>query len=339
MCAEQVGHAADLAAAHGVGLTGERERPGPGLADLPGGEMQVDECRIFGGAAARLVQALAIQAQRGRARRAAELLHAGKETRCMEQAFFGDATSLGYRKWRVVEYRGLDLIEAIGVGPNIGRVQPAFPGHDVQHAVEQHHIGSGLYGQIQIGDLDGVGLAWVAKDDLQSRVGLFGIFDAPKKNRMRIGRVGADDEDALGVVDVVIAGGRRVGPQRLLVAGHCAAHAQARVGVDVVGSDQALGELVEDVVVLGQHLARHVKTYRIRPVLTDDLRKTFAREIQRCIPRNGLRLLATVHPAHRLQQAGLTRHGGGGGEVQGRALGAQAAKVGRVIGVAPHPVI
>ena len=35
------------------------------------------------------------------------------------------------------------------------------------------------------------------------------------------------------------------------------------VGVDVVGANQALGELVEDVIVFGEQLARHIKTHGI----------------------------------------------------------------------------
>ena len=70
--------------------------------------------------------------------------------------------------------------------------------------------------------------------------------------------------------DVVVAGRRRVGAQRELVAGHRAAHAQARVAVDVVGADQALGQLVEDVVVLGQQLAADVEAHGVGAVRLDD---------------------------------------------------------------------
>jgi hypothetical protein len=43
---EQVGEAANLAATHGVRLTGQRERAGAGAADLPGCQMQVDQRRV-----------------------------------------------------------------------------------------------------------------------------------------------------------------------------------------------------------------------------------------------------------------------------------------------------
>ncbi len=103
---------------------------------------------------------------------------------------------------------------------------------------------------------------------------------------MRPRRVAAHDEQAVGVLQVVVAGRRRVGAQRLLVAGHGAAHAQARVGVDVVGADQALGELVEDVVVLGQQLAGHIEADRVRAVVADHLRELAGGVVERGVPRH-----------------------------------------------------
>ena len=65
---QQVGQAAHFAAAHRVGLAGQRERPGAGRADLAGGQVQVDQRGVLGRAAAGLVQPLAVQAQRAPAR-------------------------------------------------------------------------------------------------------------------------------------------------------------------------------------------------------------------------------------------------------------------------------
>ena len=59
MRGELVGEAADLAAAHRVGLAGERERPHAGLADAAGGEMAIDDGVDLVGALRRLVHALA----------------------------------------------------------------------------------------------------------------------------------------------------------------------------------------------------------------------------------------------------------------------------------------
>ena len=66
MSGQRGGEPAHFAAAHGVGLPGQTERPRTGLADLAGGEMQVDERGVLRGSAGRLIEALAIQRQRGR---------------------------------------------------------------------------------------------------------------------------------------------------------------------------------------------------------------------------------------------------------------------------------
>jgi hypothetical protein len=90
------------------------------------------------------------------------------------------------------------------------------------------------------------------------------------------------------VHDVVVAGRRRIGAERGLVARDRAAHAQARVGVDVVGADQALGELVEDVVVLGKELAGDVERHRVGAVLRDDVSELRSDVVECCIPRSTL---------------------------------------------------
>ena len=153
---------------------------------------------------------------------------------------------------RVVTHSGFKRVKAIGVGCDVGRVRPAFPQHDVQHAVEQHHVGARLDRQVQVGNARSVGLAWVAEDDFERWIFLFHILNSAKQNRVRVRGVGANNENARCRLDIVIAGGWRISPQRLLVARHCAAHAQAGVGVDVVSANQALGEFVEDVIVLGE---------------------------------------------------------------------------------------
>ena len=64
MGGERVGEAADLAAAHGVGLAGDRERAHAGPADAAGREMAVDDRVDLVGAVRRLVDALAVDGDR-----------------------------------------------------------------------------------------------------------------------------------------------------------------------------------------------------------------------------------------------------------------------------------
>src|SRR3954467_1697378 len=61
VCGELVGEAADLAAAHRVGLAGERERRGAGLADATRGKMAVQDRIDLVGALRRLIDALRVQ--------------------------------------------------------------------------------------------------------------------------------------------------------------------------------------------------------------------------------------------------------------------------------------
>ena len=86
------------------------------------------------------------------------------------------------------------------------------------------------------------------------------------------------------MVDVFIAGGRRVRAQRGLVAGHGGGHAKARVGINVVGAKQSLGELVEDVIVLGEQLSGNVESHGIGTMFADDCGEPVRGMAQRLVP-------------------------------------------------------
>ena len=116
---------------------------------------------------------------------------------------------------------------------------------------------------MQIGDLRGRGAARIERDDLHARPLLARGQHALQDDRVTPGRVGTDQHDEIGVVEVVITHRHHVFAEGALVPGHGRCHAQPRVGVDVGRADVALHELVGDVIVLGQQLARHVEAPRI----------------------------------------------------------------------------
>ena len=68
VCGERVREAADFAAAHGIGLARDRERPGAGFADAPGGKVTVDDGVDLVGARRALVHALRERRDHGRCR-------------------------------------------------------------------------------------------------------------------------------------------------------------------------------------------------------------------------------------------------------------------------------
>ncbi len=324
---EQVGHAAHFAPAHGIGLAGQREGAAAELADLAGGKVQVDDRGVVVGAVGRLVEALAVERQHGS--RLAEPARGGDDVLRLDPADVG-----GHGR-RVVAHDRLQRIEALGMGADVVGVHQVFPKQHVQHGVVERDVGAGQDGEVQIGGPGGVGTARVDHDDLQFRPGRACVLDAAEQHRMGPGHVGAGDQQAVGVGDVLVGTGRRVGAQRSLVAGHGGTHAQARVGVDVVGADQALGQLVENVVVLGQQLAADVEGDAVGTVLRNGLGEALRRMVECLVPAHPLTRGRLVAAQLRIGQAlhqGLRRHG----QVQRAALGAQPAEVGRMVGIATH---
>ena len=105
------------------------------------------------------------------------------------------------------------------------------------------------------------------------------------------------------MVHVVVAGGWRVSAQRELVARHRAAHAQAGVGVDVVGAQQAFGQLVEDVIVLGQQLAADIDAQCVGPVLAHDGAQLVSCQVERGIPAQRGGRATALQALQGLQQA------------------------------------
>ena len=91
-------------------------------------------------------------------------------------------------------------------------------------------------------------------------------LDALVEDRVAPGRIGADQHHEIGKLQVVVALRHHVGAEGAAVAGDRGGHAQARVGVDVRRADEALGQLVGDVIVLGQQLAREIEGDRLGAV-------------------------------------------------------------------------
>ena len=188
---------------------------------------------------------------------------------------------------------------------------------------------------MQVGDLRGVGTARIDHHQLHVGPRGTGVLDAAEDDRMGVGGIAAGDEQAVGVIDVVVAGRRGIDAERKLVAGDRARHAQPRIGVDVVGPDETLGELVEDVVVLGQPLARAVEGDRVGAVGRDDRGEAPGRVVEGLVPRHPVADLVAARAQFRVERTGL-EDVFARGQVQRRPLGAQPAEIGRMLGVAAH---
>ena len=154
---------------------------------------------------------------------------------------------------------------------------------------------------------------------------LRGRREALVEHRMAPGEIRADQHDEIGQLEILVGAGHGVGAEGALVAGDRRGHAQPRIGVDVGRADEALHQLVGDVVVLGQHLAGDVEGDAVRPVLGDRVARSAARRDRARRPSS-----RAAPSIERMQQPVVERQR----LAERRALGAQPAEIGGMVGIA-----
>ncbi len=316
-------HVAHFAAAHRVRLAGEGERAAAGAADRAGREMQVDQGVGVPGAVRGLVEA-----HRPAAHPLARLAdQPGRRT----DVGLGETGEGGDGVRRVVGEEVGQRLPAVGVRGDELRVGVAAVVQQPQQAVEQGEIGTRRDLQEEVRLRRRGRPARVDDDQLGARLDPF--HHPQEEDRMAVGHVGADDQEHVRALEVVVRPRRSVRAQRRLVTGARTRHAQPGVGLDLVRPDEALGQLVRQVLSLQGHLPRDVEGDRVRPVLVDDPPE----------PSRGLgdrvghgcrhRLRAPLVPDQRPgQPARCGEHVG-----RGRALGAEPPGVRRVRRVAGRP--
>ena len=259
-----IGQAADLAPAHGVGLAGDRERPRAGLADAAGRQMAVDDRIDLVDAAARLVDALRIERDGplGFGEPVEEQRHRrprpGRRCRRSVQPS-GAATCCSAASAPVV----MPSTNALSMAPRDARCA-SRPLNSTRRRCPGEAAGADRRRRRS-------GAARIDDHDAARRVAGLGGHHALEQHRMAPGGVGADEDHEVGEFEILVAAGHGVAAERALVAGDRRGHAQPRIGVDVGGADEALHQLVGDVIVLGQQLAGDIEGDRVRPVLAIDL--------------------------------------------------------------------
>ena len=178
-------------------------------------------------------------------------------------------------------------LEALRVVGDVFLVVEVFVDQHVGEGVDQSHVGAVLQRQPLVGDAGGLDLAGIADDDLGAL--LLGLEDAAGDDRVTVGGVVAEAEDAVGVLDLT----DRVGHGAVAEGHHQArdrgAVADAGAAVDVVGADDGAGELLGDVVRFVAGAARRPGQHdRIGAVFLLDLRQFAGGEGDRLVPGHGL---------------------------------------------------
>ncbi len=193
------------------------------------------------------------------------------------------------------------VLEAGSMGVDIAIVERVRFGEMHQQPAEQRGVRAGRQPQKQVGVLGGGGAARIDHDDLGAA--LAPVLDhALEQHRMTPGGVRADEDDEVGRLEVVVGAGHGVGAEGAAMAGHRGGHAQPRIGVDVGRADEALHQLVGDVIVLGQQLAGEIEGDRVRAVTLDDALETVGDAVERVGPGNA-REAAVGLPKHGVEQA------------------------------------
>ena len=318
MARQQIGQTAGFPPAHGVWLTGQGERSCSRPANLTGGQVKVDQRAVFRAAGGGLVQAHAPQRQE--ARRSADPL------RALLQLLDADAAQLRNHLRGVVADQRFKFAEAFGVHLDEIAIDPVFPQQQVQNPMEQGDIGTRKNRQMQVSQIAGVSTTRVNDDDFHLRTTGFGFLQPTKKYRMGVGHVTADDHHAVAQFQIFVTAWRGVSAEATFVADHRRGHAQPRIAVDIVGTDQRPRQFVEGVVILGEQLPGNVERYAVRAVFGDGFGKDVGGVLQCAVPASTAARQAFAQTQFRVQGAG----GEVAGQVQRRAFAAQFAEVGRV---------
>ena len=316
-------HVAHLAPAHGIGLAGQGEGTAAGAADLAGGQVQVAQGVGAPGAVGTLVQAHGPET--GPFPGLADPARRGADVR------LGQTCSGGHPCGIVVGEKGRHGCPALGMGGDEGVVQIALGVQQVQQAVEQQQIGARTQLQEEIGLLGGGGAPGI--DDDQPGAALDPVQQTQEEDGMAVGHVGAADQEEVGAVEVVIGAGRTVGAEGLFVAGGGTGHAQAGIGFELVGADEAPRQLACQVLGLQRHLAGHIEGDGVGSVAIEDgaqalggggdglLQPGLHRFVGAVVADIGLLHASAVHQCL----------------VAGTALGAEAATVGGMVAIAADP--
>ena len=156
----------------------------------------------------------------------------------------------------------------VGVRLDVAAVERASVGKKHQQPAEQRGVAAGRDRQEQVGVVARDGAARIDDDELGAAFAAI-AHHALVQHRMAPGGVRADEHQQIGLVEIVVAAGHHVLAEGATVAGDRRGHAQPRIGVDVGRADEALHQLVGDVIVLGQQLAGEIERDRVRPVALD----------------------------------------------------------------------
>ncbi len=250
--------------------------------------------------------------------------------RRLAQVGFGDTRRLRDLLGRIVCQEIRHRLPALGELGDERFIRLAHLDEKMEQTVHQREIGAGLHLKEQVRLVRRGVAAWIDDDQLRAR--LHPVHHPQEQDRVAVGHVGADYEEQIGLVEVLIRTRRAIGPDRQLVAAARARHAQARIALDIIGADEALAQLVGEILRFQRHLAGDVERHGIRPVPVNDRAQTLRRARDRFGHGDRALVPASGDPGISFIGAAVRRDR----HVATAALGAKTSEVGGMGLIARH---
>ena len=173
-------------------------------------------------------------------------------------------------------------LEALDVGLHVLLVVELLADDDVEHGVEHGHVGAVL----ELHHLPGVALkrlpARVHHHQLGAALGR--LLEEGGGDRMVLGRVGADDDDEVGILALVEGRGHRRRADAFQQRRDRGGVAQPRAVVDIVGAEAGAHQLLEQIGLFVRALGRAEAGQRARAVAVADFLQAGSGALHRLFP-------------------------------------------------------
>ena len=250
----------DIRRALHVVLAAQRMEAGAGPADLAGDQRQRDQAARVVGAVDVLRDAHAPEDDRGLGARI--FARYGLQRRGV------DAANLGHLLRRAVLDAVLQLVEIHRVRLDVLLVVEILGDDDVEHRRQHGDVARRLELQ-HVRRVALQGLTARIHDD-QRLAGLLRLLHEGRRDRVILGRVGADDDDELGVLDRGEGRGHRARADAFDQPRHRRGVAESRAVIDVVGAEAGTDQLLEEIGLLVGALGRAEARQRLAAMLVAD---------------------------------------------------------------------
>ena len=280
-----------LACPLAVALPGDRRVARARLADLAGGEHEVD-------AGEHVLDALGVVLDAARVEQhGARRLH--PQLGRLDDASRGDAHQPLHGLGRVAFDEGSHLVEARRVPLDEVVVHAAEPDDRVQDGVHQRRVSPGAHRQVEVGGAGDGGEARVDDDELRAPVAR--PPDVVGGDGAALRDVRAEHHHEVGAHDVGPRVGRTVDAEGPQVAGPRGDHAEAPVVVDVPRADREARELAHQVRLLVGERRTGEHGDAVPPVAGLEAPDALGDEVEGLVPRDAAEAAAGAH--ERVEQA------------------------------------